>query len=396
MAIITPKRRPVIARNTHVVDTARRTLDAVAPIIQQQNQNSLAVAGYPVFIYNRLTGGHSCTCSHANPTYASAPLYDDEGHAASSVIASIQHQAAFGIEEYNPELLSTNLSNELTAQPVTALADGALVFPEDETDLVTETSINAYNSGACNVCHGTGFKGGYHFMQGMRWTLDATDLVDSFDTEVDRTGAPYTMCMGYDGWVAFDIQMPKLGPKSPKPMVIIWNNFTPVAGVVTAETKGLPYRLGQATPPAYGYTRLMLWANTMVDVDQQVEFTHIEIQIPQILNPVMVDIPTLSLNFDASKLTKYNPSTIVLPPSVPLLKPWDVIADMQNAVHWLVTSARPVNSSNQMAWSQEVEARPVESHEQMQTLLLPRKGWVNYPTSRASVASQPISRIGGF
>lgn len=402
MAILSKRQQANMARNAHLPNIAKRALDSVSSIIQQQHHNSLQVAGYAVFIYTRMKGGPVCTCSFAHSISNSAPLYDEQGHVAATVIQSITNQAQFGIEEYNSETPFAARTQE-NVETVTNISTGSYVVGETDLDLVTETSLNSFSSGACNVCQGTGYKGGYHFNQGMRWILDTTDIFDSSGIEIDRTTGPYTFkFLDPSAWISFKINLP-LVSSNIIPACILWNNHARVTGLAG------PYNLVTVTPanpsvPAYslatgvkssGISVITLHASNFMLADP-VAFTHLEIQLPTQTNPVYVDIPNLVTNYDPLRTSLYSSGTFTLSPNTPLLSPMDVISDMTHKLHWIVTGVRPVSPSAGQIWSQDVDVRPVEPHEAMSSLLLPLSSWLPYNGSKIVPAHKSNTYKGGY
>lgn len=400
MPIKLPPRRPTLARNSHLPDVARRTLDAVSPIIQQHNHNALQVASYPVFIYQRLQAGAPCTCSLAVPTHQAAPLYDEEGHASVAVIDSIVNQARFGIEDYNPMTPSSSQPGEVAYAASTDIASGNPVIEgEDEYDMTTESSLNAYSAGACPICFGTGFVGGYSFLHGMRWVLDASALDECDGIDVDRSTGPYTIRLLHDdAYVRFRVlaSAPPLCPK-----VHVYDNFSAVPFVtgpsrlraVHDDPSVAAYDLGPSPFAAPGWVTLELRA-----ADLQVrDFTHVEITLPLNSKPLNVDFPNLQTAFDATRIQQIPSTTITLPPTAPPLKPRDVVCDMKSGVLWLVTGARTVHPAAGQIWTQEADVRPLEPHEPEAALPSPEIGWLAYYLPPGVYpGQQPITRRGGY
>jgi hypothetical protein len=377
-------------------------IDAVTPIIQQQNHNALQVASYPILLFKRLAGGRPCTCSMAVPTSHSAPQYDEEGRASNAVVDSIINQAKFGIEDYNPEMLGTNLSTQQNVAPTPNIGYGPVVVPEEEGDLVSETSLNAFNAGACPVCFGTGFVGGYHFVQGQRWVFDALMISDSDGVEVDRSTGPYTMRFTHDqAYVSFRVLAP--APYSPRllPKISLFDNFTPVSfnsgpvrlGVTHDNPAVAPYDLGPSPLAEAGWITLTIRASDL----QSPDLTHVEVTLPLANRPLFVDIPNTQFTFDAARVQQIPSTTVTLPPTAPALMPFDVLCDLKSGTHWMVTSARAVHPSSGQVWSQEADVRPLEPHEPLSALPLPELGWQGYYLNTPiSNAYQPTVRKGGF
>lgn len=402
MAVKIRPNSQTLARNNHLPDVARRTIDAVTPIIQAQNHNALQVSSYPVLIYRKLLGGAPCSCSYAHPVHASAPLYDEEGHAASSTMHSIIQQARFGIEEYNPEFPGGPISNQdtvLSGPEETRM----LIEPEDEFDMLTEGNLNAYSASACAICFGSGFRGGYSFAQGLRRVFQATDVHTSDLIEIDRSTGPYQLVLlAPEAQVSFRLLVP--APVAGLlPKITVWNNFNPIEfapqslTAVHDDPSIGPYEVGPIGFKAAGWVTLTFNASRVMVADQaEVRFTHIEVQMPLTMRPVFADMPTLDYAFDASRLTQLSAQTVVLSPNCPQLFPRDVISDMTYGQHWIVTSAKAIHPASGHIWTQEVQVRPLEPHEPESNLALPENGWVRYyAPNRLTTAQQPRHRRGG-
>lgn len=402
MAIKIQPNGRTIARNSHLPDVARRTIDAVTPIIQQQNHNALLASSYPILIYRRLKGGAPCTCSYAHPTDLTAPVYTEDGLASSATMHSIIQQAAFGIEEYNPELPGMSQTTQFTVIPGPE-PTRQLIEPEDEFDMISESSLNAFTNSACAICFGSGFRGGYSFVQGLRHVFQATDMSDSDLVDIDRSTGPYSLKLLTDqAYMSFRLLVPQPIPGL-LPKITVWNNFTPIefapcSLTVRHDDPSIPeYEVGPQGFAAAGWVTLTLKASRFMAEDSpEVRLTHIEIQLPLVKQPVFADMPNLDYAFDATKLTELSTQSVTLSPNCPALMPRDIISDMTYGQHWIVTSSKPLHPANGELWTQEIQVRPLEIHEPESNLALPENGWVRYyAPNRISHAQQSRHRRGG-
>lgn len=396
MSVIKPYRHRTIARNTHVVEAARRAISAVSPVIQQHCKNAIDVSGFPIFVYRRLTGGLPCSCS-AGPTAQEPDLYDEQGHAAPSLLNSLAHQSRFGVEVYGGgrSVATPPASvNNLVATPgfETCLTDSVSI-EEGQPD--GEFSLSVFNASACGICHGTGFKGGYSFLQGTRTVLDYSDLEETNVIEIDRNTAPYSMrFLLEDGEVTFKLPFFING----SPMVItLYNNFERVYPARLLVDPALPlansYYTSSILISPRGYFTL-----NFSKLQKDITFTHVE--VVQRLNkaPVLADFPSLPSSFDPSRLVGYTDTQVVLPPTLPRLSPRDVITDMYYGLRWLVTSSTAMvgPATGNQTWHHTADCRPLEPHEPLSTLLLPTYELTGYALKGNTHHHFNVSRKGGY
>ena len=359
-----------IARNTHVVDVAQRSLRAASHIIQQQNQNALQVAGFPILVYQRMTGGQPCSCSVTTSPRSTA-AYDEDGHASASLMATLEYQAGFGIETYNPEAPSVRSTSQTVIPSASQDESSELEADADWVEGAAETHLSAFSAGSCNICHGTGFKGGYSFLQGSRTILDHSDLVQADYVEIDRHKAPYAIrCLTTDAVLKFSF--PNFLPGVPT-VIRIWNNFTRVFPVTGTDSVRLVAPDASLTTGNGPLALAGFYQLDLSTLPEDFTFTHVEILQLTVLKPVMADFPALSKGFDPARLNQYQDASVNLPPSLPKLSPRDILVDLTYGLRWLITSATSlcVPSTGNQQWQQTVECRPLEPHEQGSRLLLP-------------------------
>ncbi len=396
MLRMSPKRRAV-SRNAHL--NIRPTMDAVTPIIQQHNQKAIEASGFPVLIYRRVSSGIPCSCSKSSSD-ASSELYDESGDATPTTIQSILHQANFEIEEYGPEGNVVNTATEVTSDPVFDQGQGTQVIPEEPNSVF---ALAGYTANSCGICFGSGYVGGYQMLGCHRHVFTYHNIADSSGVEVVRDNYPHSLrFLNLDAYVSF--RLPSRGlasyngvvPNTLPSLVSIWNNNSRL------DTDGYTPNLLIGTGPSafrlrtYG-SRLPA-ESTLITVSARdfnlmegeiLDFTHLEV-VSRYGVPTFCDIPNLPLNYDSSKATKYTDTTIELPASVPLLSPFDVIADGVNQQLWMVNMAKPVSPSSQSMWHQSVDVSPVEPHWLQARLPIPDAKWMG--ASAPNVTPVPSSQ----
>src|SRR5574344_1736934 len=154
MGFNVPKKGRTLSRNSHLPDRTSRTIDAVVPIIQQQNHHAIQAKGYPVYVYQRLRAGKRCPCCLDQPIQGD--IYDDDGVASPSQLQKIIDSSRFSIEDYNP-----NDTMARSTRDVNNIATD-LAMVEDEFDEDIPLQHDAFSAGACPICLGTGIIGGYY------------------------------------------------------------------------------------------------------------------------------------------------------------------------------------------------------------------------------------------
>ena len=391
MAFIVQRKGRVISRNAHLPERASRTIDAVVPIIQQQNHHAIQAKGFPVYIYQRLTAGKKCKCSmceHANP-FQSA-FYDDTGVASPQQLQSIMDRARFSIDDYNAES-----GLEKTVRDINREAESETGGLETEFDIPIPLESDAFSAGACPICLGTGIKGGYSCLEATRIVLCAEDGTSKGAT-VETKGYPNVITLHMDdSYVDFEVTLPMPLPNS-MGKVRVFNGFEVLHGTLLIEDNGT-WRPFQGTTKA-GKNRFRVSKSNFMPTETHVfEFTHLEIMLPLVTQPDYLDIPNLVNNFDSTKVYPYAPTTFSLSPNMPTLNARDVIADLQHKLLWLVTSAAPTYAANGQIWHQNVEVRCIEPYEATHSLLIPNYNWISTNNGHVLKNSEaPTIRRGGY
>ena len=388
---------PTVARNTHVVEVAKRSLVAASHIIQQQNHNSVQVAGFPIVIYQRMSGGVSCSCSAmetAAPTFSTNNAYNERGEANSRLITALEQQSEFGIADYHnertPEINLPTLDQQGAGEDYVIQSGQAL-----EDFAIDEVSLSAFGNSACPICHGSGYKGGYNFMQGSRLVLDHSDIFDGSCVEIDRDVRPYRIKV-LPGGGEITFKLSSVSPNVPT-AIFLWDGFNrvyPIQGsdVVSLVAPDGSLFTGNGALAQYGVYKLDLSG-----FPEGFTFTHVEVLQLLVKTPVLADFPLLTAGFDPARVNTYSATTVNLSPNLPRLKPKDVIVDLTYGIRWYVTAvthlANPTTGGQ--TWQQSVECRPIEPHEPTSSLLLPY-GFV--PSTAAGVHQHNFNRVhrGGF
>ena len=389
MAFTVPKKGRTISRNAHLPERTSREIDAVVPIIQEQNHAAIQAKGFPIYIYQRMTLGRKCPCSlHSKISPLQADLYDDAGVASDAQLQAIMDASRFSIEDYNADSTNPKQNRDVNAE------FNELGVEDTEYDIPISLQSDAFSAGACPICLGTGYIGGYTCLEATRLVLTATDISTSSATELGDD-YPNTITMSLNNsYVDFNVTLPKLPPNT-KARLRVFNGFDLQRGVILVKDNNQyrPY-----TGSETGSVILRILKEHFKPSEIEVfSFTHIEIMLPTVTRPDYADIPNLVNNYDPLKVYPYQSTTMSLSPIIPALKAQDVIADVQHGLLWLVTSASPTYAANGQIWHQNIECRVIEPYEAAHNLLIPDVSWLDAnKVTNLTPGVGRITRFGGY
>ena len=388
MAFIVPKKGRTISRNAHLPDRVSRTVDAVVPIIQQQNHHAIQAKGFPIYVYKRLTAGKPCKCSfHRKTNPLQADLYDDDGVASQEQLQAIMDASRFSLEDYNPDE-----TLQRTTRSVNAEVESEFGMEEDESDIPTSLQEDAYSAGACPLCFGTGVVGGYSCLEATRIVLFADDISES-NAAILSDGYPQEISLDLqESFVTFSVVLPMQIPNSTVKLRV-FNGFELQHGSVLIEDNGVWKPFNGSVKVGRNKFKIQK-VNFRRNEVEPFNFTHMEIMLPLVSKADMADIPNLVNSFDPLRVYPYASATFSLSPEIPRLNPQDVIADVYHKLLWMVTSSTPVYASNGQIWHQTVECRVIEPYEATHSLLIPDAWLPKQPVTQGGVGN--VTRKGGY
>lgn len=387
--IVLPKKRLTLSRNSHLPKRTNTIIDAVTPIIQQQNHNALQAAGYPIYIYKKFSCGDKCPCSKNRGEVT----YDMEtGLATESQMNNILKEAQVSIQPYNAagQEVIQNINTPA------ANLDTMNIIGEENLEMPLDMTLSGLGMGGCPVCLGTGYKGGYTCLQGNRQVFDYSDLSDYDGIEIDKASYPSVIRLSLpESYIEIKTIVPKVAlNKSPVLRLLSMSEQLQFKAVII-DNEGA-YTLTNGFRNS-GECRIRVYGKNIHGYEFPIAVTHMELMIPTVSKPEYADIPNLINNFDALKVYPYSPTTITVSPHVPTLKAWDVIIDIQHKLRWLVTSSKPVYASNNKIWTQECEVRCIEPYELTHMLIIPTETWINCSVNYGLESSTlPVPRRGGY
>lgn len=419
MPMVTRTLRQAQPKNRGVERIARSSLDNLMPLIQEQQNNAMAVNAYPVIFYSKKNTGIKCTCSIVDPSTATNPdgtpntgtlpsepgvhVLNPDGSGTDAYISSMLNGAAISIDRYgsrNKE--QNNPQRSLPHSPLYQSDDvinksGSLndpfadqVEPFDTKNLFDDDSLATLNENlltgnaveGCAVCMGTGFVGGYDPVNGLRIVLDAQAeevMVNNFSISSEKH--PNTFQVLADGIpsggeqsVQYKITLPigVIGVDC----IRLWNNGTQITNgfrfeilvnsewveadeqTILSQCDGLDHSL-----------RMVLIEGSTID-----EFTHLELQLDTGSNPLYVEWPRQSASQVLTLPDEENldPVQVIISPYVPSVHIKDVIAEMKNGRPWLITTVTDFKDRELSVNGWDVSARLIQKTEWVYNLFVRR------------------------
>ena len=427
MPIISRTNNRVLPPNARTADVARETLNRAIPIQNRKTDAAYQVNGYGGVLYSYLTSGLKCACQ-AKAKAVNTRL-DKEGKASPEAINEmLTTSGGFGIRPYAQRkantpayaeqraqrggILEVNLTGH-SAQPVSIQSlfdhddlqganrytDGRpdiidfdpdntsaslLVEHDTSTDvrgLITDfdTSLLGHSDVNCPICFGSGYVGGYDVLHGYRKVLNfqdktiilpATALIavekDIPTLTTDRVSWNVTLPAGSVGVDAFRI----------------WNDVTQVSGFKVTIDGHLISSDNSILGFCDGKVHLLA-----VQFNQEVTFTHLELQVNQSDFSANFELPKLSKGSTQSLRDATEAFTISLSPRVPTIKTLDVIVESTFHKALQVKTVTGLNDRHFTTMGWEVDVRPTQPQELFS--LLPRRKPLESMNTRRMVISNP-------
>ncbi len=400
-------------RNQNSVAVARTSLELLAPVVQQQYINALAVNGYDCLFYSVLQHGRRCSCTFAidaaPPNDGVAPIFDDKGNGSIEFISSMLGNSTFSIDRYGkrknlPEskttkdatisyedsknridvidnLKDTDLVNDRARQilPKTKkLANSN--FPEDvvliegaEIEVNDDVGSGQNSSAACGVCFGTGYIGGFAIHKGFKNDLDASwNAVSMQGFTITKVTHPYVFeSVDNTGFIEWTVTLPK-GAFAVE-AIRVFNSRIPLWSGFGLDIKNAEF----STYEQLNYVSLLRFCNGLpatirLSIDNYPDvftMTHISLQLLMSDIPTYFDYPHLSKTSDTSVLDAVDQIQLNVTPEVPLVKPYDVVYDRVFNKLWRVTSVEDFVDRLQNQHGTSCNARLIQENEALYQLM---------------------------
>lgn len=421
MAFVNRYSRRPAPNNRNVVDTARSTIDALTPVMQERGENALRVNGYPVLYYSRMTFGLQCTCSRVTPSSVVAPtgvdpqsiegpdlekgfptkpgvsVLDPQGMGTDEYISSVLNGSVVYIDRYgarNNDMPTHNVCNPQRSEPHSPLikSDKGIHSPDmddpfaaiidddmdtnaflngpgsgaDGMDSIFGDSINSNAAQGCGVCLGTGFVGGYTLLNGNRTIVDtqANWTVRNFSMTADH---PKAFVSG-DGQAYAEVRLVLPRGAVHVDALRVWNNRTVVDDAVIyvddvelSETQSLQLYCDG------GVHRIRI-----VFDNDEASFTHLELQLDNAAQPVYVEFSRLSQTENLELPENYDPQNLMISAHVPKVSIYDILIDTTYERAWKIVSSQNLIDRNRNPYGWESIARLVQRFELASLLWLRR------------------------
>lgn len=395
----------VLPANARAADVAQSAIKRIIDVQNRRYNSAFEVQGYSAILYNMLTMGTPCSCGTVNKSLV--PRLDEHGNASKEDINSLLTEEQFTITPYGVKHTTflpnqnrsdpTNLPSAWESstpkgpgnvtvrgrvgQPLDVFGDDdnenpnvSTVIPDgmgpngpvdiDINELITDFDSTGFGTTdvSCPVCFGNGFVGGFSVYNGWRKVLTAQS----------------PKCQLFGGALESDRLLP----------------YAKVNRVIFSQQVFPKHAVGVDAVRIFG-DRVVLGAKVLVDdvqlrspeellqfcdgrghtIDlqfaQSVEFTHLEIQLNQSSKSTLFEYPRTSKGAAQNINDATQGVTINLSPSIPYIRPKDIVIDSSLGKVWQVTSVNNWNTRSMQTLGWDCDMRVVQPQELYD--MLPRR-----------------------
>lgn len=385
--------------NRSAVPTARSAVDALARAQQEKTINALAVEGYPCQYYARKRLGTTCTCSQTLgpgtvpvlPTTPGVHVLDAEGNASPNHIRAMLQGSRISIDRYGTRMAGQGAPDDFleprrlpgagtdSLDQHNKTTDGGddfaeILEPDDDLDALLDvdgtrggnTMLQIQGSSGCGVCLGTSFVGGYNFANGHRVVYDTQHpwAVNGF--VLDESQAPHVWRqINSPAQAQLFVMLPR-GLRSVR-AARLWNNKQVVTGYdleVMIENSWVPVTARSLLDAADG----QLHAIRITCLQADMVFTHLELSFDLNLSPLYVEWNRMTETDNPRLPENIEPVSIVISPSMPVVRMRDVLIEDTYKRVWMLTSVTNLKDRQSRPHGWEGQARLVQSFEFPQLL----------------------------
>lgn len=399
--------------NSRAADVARDSIDRIIAAQNKKYDNAFQVQGYPAVLYSKLKGGTICLCHGKTGNLRNNGILDADGNASMGTINRLLTGQSFGILPYgqvpavpfgaietggDPVGLSLKAPSiydmdepYISNQPVgtvaaglsstgsetgvhTAIADGfddigpvtgPGTYGDELIRSIDNSGFDSFSMGSsdisCPICFGSGYVGGFSIYNGTRIVLDSQMLdngaivySEEFVPSMEATGTavfkPVVFPRGPIGLDSLKVfNGTKIVPvKFYLDDVLLQNDVS-----ILARCDGRPHIL------------------SIVVLNEDKIFTHVEIQYNQSTHAAMFEFPKLTQGVTESLIERTDSFSIVMSPVIPNVSNGDIITDSTYGKTFQVNTSNWWNDKRRAVLGWECEVRPVQPQELFS--LLPKR-----------------------
>lgn len=416
MPIVHRTNNRVLAPNARTVDVAKDTIRRLIPVQNQKYDAAFQVDGYHGVLYNRLSQGYRCACTHEDE-YLGARLGKDGKADPGTINQLLSGGQEFGIRPYGtkaamtanyretyfevdvdpfsdgspvvPSIYDTDHPNKTRESTIfgshldrygsdpndphttTVVSDGEGVngpinMPSELDDFVenVDIALKAHSDVSCPVCFGTGFVSGYSVFNGWRRTL-----------------VPYepAAILPADAVLSFERKPPQAFSK-----VIEWKGIQLPSHVVGVDAVRIFYD-DQVLPGSIFVDDVPLTSpddlanycdgalhDIRVEFDEATKFSHLELQVNQSMKSSNFALPKTSKSSSTSLLDSTEDVQVLFSPLISLVRPRDIIYECTLGKFFQITTCSPWNDNRTTLLGWEGSVRVSQPQELF--TLLPKRG----------------------
>ena len=379
-------------KNARLVETALRTTENLLEVNRANARNAIEATGYPVTVYNRLTQGRRCTCSHQRQQ-----LLDEQGNLSTGMIETLVTGIESSIEEYgDPQYKAVldsgrletidarwpNNAEDIKDTTINLAGGEGDPAADDHQALSIELNLDDFDnepnrlfiatSTSCGVCFGTSFVGGYEPLFGNRSIYDATHDHEMYNCELDILAAPNIFNVFDEGHVVFPTILPAASSHMMLPAV--YNNKEQIGVenyVLEISADRNTWEEASASNVLALSVGSRIWLRITSAEGTTLRFTHIEILSSHrpLTEPFKADFPDVNKGVNLT-LADYQGSCNIIIPGDLMLNRWSVVIDHLPGLsrHWMVNTIQPRRDQFGNVYDTSLDSRVMDLNELGQLL----------------------------
>ncbi len=342
-------RRRKAGNFTHEV--ANKRLQEALPVFQDKIQNALHVDSVDVVIYKLLDTGKPCMC---RVTLGDAVITEDQE----------QNPTDYGIE-----IDSTGMFGEMESESDAGVLEAGDLLSGRESNVHDEDEDEIFNrpidnSPKCGICYRSGYTPPYEAVGYSVYSMDATDLDDTYGYFYSQNDVPTKMIRSSDdlkdsAFVKFEVAVPRYFQTC---KVAIRDNLTFIPAVPYVKIGGAFVELELAHLDDLRGKYIDLYV-------REEEFTHLTMLFDLGANPIKANLSEEANGVDFMTMNTIGNMQVVLPHSIGWIKPHDVIHIPSRNLVLKVTDAPRKTTSRQQVWEWNVSTRVLQPNEDLNLMM---------------------------
>lgn len=333
-------------------EQARKRINEAVPAAQEKLANALLVDPYPALLYLKAASSTLCTCQHT-PVTQDELIYE-RGNVNRDRIMHVDPKSTMEQEAHNViiDLGRSSFGSfaDHTEEEEPTSEDYDL---DDEDD---PTVASSEDSPACGICYRTGFVPGFQLYGFERMVFTTYDIKEHNGITIDQISKPNVMnILTQTGWIEFEMHVPKY--------------FKGVRYSVRNQFDILEDKLFLADGSylSLGYLNSKRGKKIAFRCKAN-QFTHIDVTFDLGSEVINTNIAQFSKIVDWEQFDAMSNISVVLPTSIPDLRPGSYIVLPTRNVTVKVADVQYLRETNNNNINWEVQTRYVQPQEPVRNI----------------------------